>query len=343
MQDELNDQQELYEHFRFEVDNGQSSLRIDKYLTNRIENASRNKVQQAAKAGNILVNEAPVKANYKIKPNDIISVVLPHPPHIFEIIPENIPLNIVYEDDSIIVINKEPDMVVHPGHGNYTGTLVNALTYYLKDLPLYQTGEIRAGLVHRIDKGTSGILVVAKTELAQNRLAKQFYDRTVKRNYIALVWGNFEDDEGTIAGNIGRNIRDRLKMQVFPDEDHGKHAVTHYKVLERLGYVTLIQCRLETGRTHQIRVHMEYIGHPLFNDDKYGGDRILRGTTFSKYKQFIQNCFKLMPRPALHAKSLEFIHPINKKTMSFDSPVPSDMGEVIGKWRNYISNRDIEE
>ena len=341
-QDELQGQQELYEHYRFVVDRGQSPVRIDKYLFNHLENISRNKIQNAARAGNILVTGNPAKSNYKIKPGDIISIVLPQPLHEFELIPENIPINIVYEDDDIIVVNKDPGMVVHPGHGNYTGTLVNALAYHLKDLPLFQKGEIRPGLVHRIDKGTSGILLVAKTDLALNRLAKQFYDRNTQRTYVALVWGNFDSDTGTITGNIGRNLKERMKMKVFKDSEQGKYAITHFKVLENLGYVSLIECRLETGRTHQIRVHMEFAGHPVFNDDRYGGDKILKGTTFSKYRQFVQNCFKLMPRPALHAKSLGFKHPISNKPMFFDSELAQDMQVVVDKWRNYISNRDIE-
>lgn len=342
-QEELNEQQELFEHFRFEVDKGQGLLRIDKYIFNHIENISRNKIQNAARAGNILVNSVPVKPNYKVKPNDIISIVLPHPPREFELIPQDLPINIVYEDESVIVVNKSPDMVVHPGHGNYTGTLVNALAYHLKDLPLFQTGEIKPGLVHRIDKGTSGLLVIAKTELALNKLAKQFFDRKTKRTYIALVWGNLENHEGTVNGNIGRHLKERLKMQVFPEGEHGKSAITHYKLIEPLGYVNLIECRLETGRTHQIRVHMEYIGHPIFNDDRYGGDRILKGTTFTKYKQFVENCFKIMPRPALHAKSLGFIHPDTGKEMFFDSEPPSDMQTVIEKWKKYVSSRELEE
>ena len=343
LQEDLNEQQEFFEHFRFEVDKKQSLLRIDKYLSNRIENISRNRIQNAAKAGNILVNGAAEKPSYKVKPCDIISIVLPHPPREIELIPQNIPINIVFEDDDIIVVNKDPDMVVHPGHGNYTGTLINALMYHLKDLPLFQQGEIRPGLVHRIDKGTSGILVIAKTELALNRLAKQFFDRTTNRTYVALVWGNLDEPEGTVTGNIGRSVRDRLKMQVFPEGEQGKTAITHYRLIEKLGYVNLIECRLETGRTHQIRVHMEYIGHPIFNDDRYGGNKILKGTTFSKYKQFVENCFKLMPRPALHAKSLGFNHPVTRKPMFFDSELASDMQAVVDKWRGYTSNRDLEE
>jgi 23S rRNA pseudouridine1911/1915/1917 synthase len=335
--------QELYEHHRFIVDRGQGLLRIDKYLFNKLENVSRTKIQNAASAGNILVNDKSVRPNYKVKPEDIISVVLPHPPRELEIIPEDIPIHIEYEDDDIIVVNKEAGMVVHPGHGNYTGTLVNALTYHMKDLPLFQKGEIRPGLVHRIDKNTSGILVVAKTEFALNHLAKQFYDRTTERKYVALAWGSFEDSEGTVTGNIGRSLKDRMKMAVFQNEDHGKPAVTHYRVIEPLGYVSLIECKLETGRTHQIRVHMEHIGHPLFNDDRYGGNIIVKGTTFTKYKQFVQNCFSLMTGHALHAKSLGFIHPTTKKKLFFDSEIPPDFMAVIQKWRTYTAARGTED
>jgi 23S rRNA pseudouridine1911/1915/1917 synthase len=340
---ELSESSELFEHHRFTVDKGQNILRIDKYLFSKLDSISRTKIQNAAQAGNILVNEKPVKPNYKIKPSDVISIVLPHPPHEFELIPENIPINIIYEDEDLIVVNKEAGMVVHPGHGNYTGTLVNALTYYLQDLPLFQSGEIRPGLVHRIDKDTSGLLVIAKTEYAINHLAKQFYDRTTQRSYIAIVWGSFDNEQGTIEGNIGRNPKDRLKMHVFSNEEEGKPAVTHYKVIEPLGYVSLVECRLETGRTHQIRVHMEYIGHPIFNDERYGGDKILKGTTFTKYKQFVQNCFQLLPRHALHAKTLAFIHPRTKIEMQFDSEIPDDMQKVIEKWRKYIGNRELSD
>ena len=339
-QNELQEQNELYEHYHFSVDQGQNLLRIDKYLFPRIQNASRSKIQAASQAGNILVNDKPVKQNYKVKPGDEISIVMSYPPREIELIPENIPLNIVYEDDDLIVVNKEPSMVVHPGYGNYTGTLVNALMYHLKDLPLFQTGELRPGLVHRIDKNTSGLLLIAKNELAQNRLAKQFFDHTVHRRYIALVWGDMEEEEGTITGHIGRNLIDRKSMYVFPGGEHGKHAITHYKVVERLGYINMVECRLETGRTHQIRVHFQYIKHPLFNDNEYGGDKILRGTTFTKYKQFVQNCFNILPRQALHAKSLGFIHPATKKEMYFDSELPADMQEVVEKWRTYIVGRN---
>jgi 23S rRNA pseudouridine1911/1915/1917 synthase len=340
MQDELLEQSELYEHHRIVADKGQGLLRVDKFLFNRLEKVSRNKIQMAIRAGNVLVNNAAIKPNYRVKPEDLITVVLPYPHIEYELLPEDIPLNILYEDDHVIVVNKESGMVVHPGHGNYTGTLVNALAWHLKDLPLFQKGEIRPGLVHRIDKETSGILVVAKTEMALNKLAKQFFDRTTKRTYQAIVWGVPEPAEGTVTGNIGRSIRDRLKMQVFQEEENGKPAITHYKVLEQLGYVSLIECRLETGRTHQIRVHMEYIKHPVFNDERYGGDKILRGTVFSKYRQFVENCFGIMPRHALHAKSLGFRHPETGKDMLFDSYLPQDMQQVIEKWRKYLSNRD---
>ena len=333
---------ELYEHYRFTADKGQDPLRIDKYLVNFVQNATRNKVQNAIRSGSVLVNGQAVKPNYKVKPLDVIRVVLPTPVRTGEIIPENIPLDIVYEDADLIVVDKPAGMVVHPGHGDYSGTLVNALTYHLKDLPLFRDGDMRAGLVHRIDKNTSGILVVAKNERSHARLAKQFFDHSIHRVYHALVWGNMEADEGTVVGNIGRSVRDRLKMAVFPDGDGGKHAVTHYRVLERLGYVNLIECRLETGRTHQIRVHMEYIGHPLFNDERYGGDRILKGTTFSKYKQFVENCFRTMPRHGLHARSLGFIHPATGKEVFFESEMPDDMRTVLDRWRNYVSARPEE-
>jgi len=343
-EEEIQDEQsELYEHFRFTVDRGQSLLRIDKFLASRIENASRTKVQYAAEAGNILVNGKSVKSNYKVKPGDIVSVVLPHPPREIELIPQDIPITIIYEDDDLLMVNKNPGMVVHPGYGNYTGTLVNALAFHLKDNPLFASGELRPGLVHRIDKDTSGVLVIAKNELAMNILARQFFNRTSDRKYIALVWGTLKEEEGTITGNIGRNPRDRKQMFVFEDGSDGKHAVTHYKVIERLGYVTLVECKLETGRTHQIRAHFKHIGHPLFNDQLYGGNEILKGTTFSKYKQFVQNCFKIIPRQALHAKSLAFEHPSTKKWMTFDSELPDDMMQVIEKWRNYIRNREVLE
>jgi len=340
---EEDDEQEdgaLYEHYRVKVDPGQSSVRIDKFLSNRIDNASRSRIQAAADAGSILVNGNAVKSNYKVKPNDDIQIVMDYPRHELKILPEDIPLNIVYEDDQLVVINKPPGLVVHPGHGNYTGTLVNALAYYFKDLPLFNSEDPRPGLVHRIDKDTSGLLVVAKTELAKNKLALQFFEKTTERRYQALVWGSLKEDEGTITGNIGRSLSNRQVFTVFPEGDYGKHAVTHYKVLRRIGYVTLVECRLETGRTHQIRVHMKYINHPLFNDSTYGGNSILRGTTFSKYKQFVENCFTILPRQALHAKSLGFIHPTTGEKMVFESELPNDMKEAIDKWENYIANRN---
>lgn len=340
MTGENTESNELFEHFRFEADKGQSPLRVDKFLFNKLENTSRNRIQSAAEAGSILINGSPVKSNYRVKPQDIISIVLPHPPRKLELIPQDIPIQIVYEDDQLLVVNKEPGMVVHPGHGNYTGTLVNALMHHLRDNPLFRSGEERPGLVHRIDKNTSGLLVVAKTESAMTHLASQFYHKTTRRTYNALVWGEPAEKEGTITGHIGRNPKDRKQMTVFPDGDQGKNAVTHYSILEELGYVTLMECRLETGRTHQIRVHFQFIGHPLFNDNEYGGDRILRGTTFTKYKQFVNNCFTILPRQALHAKSLGFIHPVTKKEMFFESELPQDMSEVIGKWRKYTGGRD---
>ncbi len=340
LDEENEEQQELYEHFGFKVDKGQSLLRIDKFLTQKIEGVSRNRIQNAADAGNILVDGKPVKSNYKVKPLDQISIVMPYPPRDTEIIPENIPLNITYEDDQLLVVNKPAGMVVHPGHGNWNGTLVNALVYHFKDLPTQRNGEVRPGLVHRIDKNTSGLLVIAKNELVHNMLAKQFFNHTSKRTYIALVWGNLAEDAGTITGNIGRCLYDRQKMDVFPDGSQGKHAVTHFRVLERFGYVNLVECTLETGRTHQIRAHFQHIGHPLFNDEKYGGDEIRKGTTFTKYKQFIQNCFKIMPRQALHAKTLGFVHPTTKQEMLFDSEIATDFKEVIEKWRIYVATRD---
>jgi len=337
--EELSDQQELFEHHRFKVDPGQSAIRIDKYIFSRMENTSRTRIQNAADAGNILVNSKPVKPNYRVKPGDIIQIVLPDPPREIELIPENIPLNIIYEDDDVVVVNKEAGMVVHPAYGNYRGTLVNALMWHFKDLPLFSTGELRPGLVHRIDKNTSGILVIAKNELALNRLSKQFYDRTTDRKYIAIVWGLPDPREGTITGHVGRNVKDRKIMQVFPDGGQGKHAVSHYRVIEDLGYISIVECKLETGRTHQIRVHFSHIRHPLFNDDEYGGDQILKGTSFSKYQQFVRNCFQILPRQALHAKSLAFDHPVTGKRLSFDSELPSDMQNLIDKWRDYTKSR----
>ena len=337
------DQQELFEHYRFKADPGQSLLRIDKFLSDRLENSSRTRIQNATNAGNILVNNNPVKPNYKVKPGDVVQIVLPTPPREIELIPENIPLNIVYEDDDVLVVNKEPGMVVHPAYGNYTGTLVNALMWHFRDLPLFNTGESRPGLVHRLDKNTSGILVIAKNEFALNRLSKQFFDRTTDRRYNALVWGIPDPPEGIITGNVGRSVKDRKIMQVFKDESEGKAAITHYNVIEDLGYISLIECKLETGRTHQIRVHFSHIKHPLFNDKEYGGDQILKGTTFTKYQQFIKNCFKILPRQALHAKSLAFDHPVTGKRLSFDSDLPDDMVQVIEKWRKYISGREATQ
>lgn len=330
---------DLYEHYRVQVDPGQSMVRIDKFLSNRIDNASRSRIQAAAEAGNILVNGTAVKSNYKVKPNDDIQIVMDYPRRELKIIAEDIPLDIVFEDDHLVVINKPPGLVVHPGHGNYSGTLVNSLAWYFKDLPLFNSEDPRPGLVHRIDKDTSGLMVVAKTEQAKNKLALQFFEKTTERRYQALVWGSLKEDEGTVTGNIGRSLKNRQVFTVFPEGDYGKHAVTHYKVLKRIGYVSLVECRLETGRTHQIRVHMKHINHPLFNDANYGGDQILRGTTFTKYKQFVQNCFKVLPRQALHAKTLGFEHPSSGEFMKFDSAIPDDMKQAIEKWENYIANR----
>lgn len=333
---------ELYEHIRIVVDKGQALERIDTFLTNHIQNISRNRVQNAAKAGNILVNEKAVKQNYKVKPNDVISIVFSYPPRETDIKPQQIPLEIVYEDDDVIVINKQAGLVVHPGHGNFDGTLLNGLAYHFEQTR--QNVENKFGyLVHRIDKDTTGLLLVAKNETAQAILARQFFEHSIHRRYNALVWGDFDEDDGTIEGNIGRSANDRRKMAVYPNGDYGKEAITHWHVLERFGYVTLNEYRLETGRTHQIRVHSQYIGHPLFNDATYGGDMILKGTTFSKYKQFIDNCFKIIPRHALHAKELGFIHPTTGKTMMFVSELPNDMKAVLEKWRNYMKTRNLME
>ena len=325
----IRDNQDLYEHFHFVAQKGQQPLRVDKYLMNYIENATRSKIQQAAKDGNIYVNDVTVKSNYKVKPNDVVRVLFEHPPYEFLLVPEDIPLTIVYEDDALLVVNKPAGMVVHPGHGNYSGTLINALTFHFENLP--NNSSNRPGLVHRIDKDTSGLLVVAKTEEAMTYLAKQFFDKTSEREYIALVWGDVKEDQGTIEGAIGRHPKNRLQNTVFiGDDSHkGKPAVTHYKVMERFGYVTLVSCKLETGRTHQIRVHFKHIGHTLFNDERYGGNRILKGTSFSKYKQFVENCFSLLPRQALHAKTLGFVHPVTKKKMKFDSPMPDDIAQCL--------------
>ncbi len=329
----------LYEHFRFEVDKGQSPLRLDKYLAIKMQNASRSRIQAAADEGQLLVNGAKQKASYKVRPGDLVQIVMSRPKFRNEIISEEIPLNIVYEDSDLLLVNKDAGMVVHPGHGNYRGTLVNALTHHLKGLDLIEDSDMRAGLVHRIDKNTSGLLVVAKSERVHAHLAKQFFDHTTRRRYIALVWGNIVENEGTIIGNIGRSVKDRLKMFVFENGEDGKHAVTHFKVLQRFGYVTLVECHLETGRTHQIRVHMAWKGHPLFNDERYGGDKIIKGTTFSKYKQFVENCFAKMPRHALHAQSLGFEHPTTHEQMHFESELPEDFVALISKWEGYAANR----
>lgn len=327
---------ELYEHHRLDADSGQNPLRVDKYLGNLLPNTSRNKIQQAASAGNILVNGKVVKSNYKVKALDVVQVVFSHPPREIELIPQDIPINIHFEDDYLIVLNKTPGIVVHPGYGHYSGTLVNALMFHFKNLP--GKDKTRPGLVHRLDKETSGIMVIAKDEIAMAHLAKQFFDRTSKRTYQALVWGNVKEEEGTITGHIGRSKKNRKVFSVYPEGEEGKHAVTHYKVLERFGYTTLVECRLETGRTHQIRVHMKYIGHPLFNDKEYGGDAVLKGTTFTKYKQFVNNCFTVCPRQALHAKTLGFKHPNSKEDLSFNSDLPEDMTKLLEKWRNYAQH-----
>lgn len=330
----------LFEHYRFEVSKGQGLLRIDKFLQAKIENASRSKIQAAADAGGIIVNGNAVKSNYRIKPDDIIQVMLTYPPREIQIVPEDIPLDIVFEDDSFVIVNKPAGMVVHPSYGHYTGTLINALAFRYKDLSIFNGGDARLGLVHRIDKNTSGLLVIAKNDNAKLHIAKQFFYHTSHRRYVALVWGNFEENEGTIVGNIGRNLSNRKIMDVFPEgSEYGKHAITHYRVLERFDYVTLIECRLETGRTHQIRAHMQHIGHPLFNDPEYGGNEILKGTTFSKYKQFINNCFALLPGQALHAKELGFVHPETHEQMMFNSELPENFAIVINRWRNYINSR----
>ncbi len=345
LDDELegqNESSELFEHHRFEVDKGQSLLRIDKYLVNTMPNISRNRIQDAADAGNILVNGKSVKSNYKVKPKDVITIVLAYPPNSYEIVPQDIPINIVYEDDDLIVVNKQPDLVVHPGFGNFDGTLLNAIAWHLKDNPGFDANDARLGLVHRIDKDTSGLIIVAKTAIAKTNLGKQFFDKTTKRTYNALVWGNVKDDEGTITGDLARDPRDRMLFTVFPEGENplAKHAVTHYKVLERLGYVTLVECRLETGRTHQIRVHMKHIGHTLFNDERYGGHEILKGNRTSKYQQFVKNCFEICPRQALHAKTLGFTHPTSGKEIFFDSNLPDDLDKLIEKWRNYAKNQE---
>ncbi len=340
--EEIEDEEEddsLYEHHKFIAEVGQNPLRVDKYLMNFIENATRSKIQKAAKSGNIYVNGEIVKQNYKVKGGDVVQVMFEHPPYEYLLVPEDIPIDIVYEDDTLLVVNKPAGMVVHPGHGNYSGTLINALVHHFDNLP--NNSSDRPGLVHRIDKDTTGLLVVAKTEEAMAHLSKQFFDKSSEREYVAIAWGNIEEDEGTIEGNIGRNPKNRLQNMVYlgDDAENGKPAVTHYKVLERLGYVTLVSCKLETGRTHQIRVHMKHIGHTLFNDERYGGDRILKGTTFTKYKQFVENCFKILPRQALHAKTLGFEHPVTGNWMSFNTELPQDMVDCIDKWRGYAKSQ----
>ena len=340
---EESDDGALFEHYHVTVDPGQTLLRIDRFLANRLQNVTRSRLQAAADEDKILVNTVPVKSSYKVKPGDVISIVMDYPRRELKIIPENIPLDIVYEDDHLLVVNKLAGLVVHPGHGNYSGTLVNALAYHFKELPLFNSDDPRPGLIHRIDKNTSGLLVIAKTIDAKVKLSLQFFEKTTKRKYVALVWGDLVNEEGTITGNIGRSLKNRQVFTVFPDGEHGKPAVTHYKVIERLGYVNLVECRLETGRTHQIRVHMKHIGHPLFNDDNYGGDQILRGTTFTKYKQFVKNCFEMIPRQALHAQTLGFVHPATGKEMLFESELPEDLAGVIVKWRNYLANRSVQE
>ncbi len=329
------DGQEMYEHFRFVADKGQQMIRVDKFLVDRMEKTSRNRIQQAADAGCIIVNGKPAKSSYKVKPGDVVSIVMDRPRYEFEIIAENIPLNIVYEDADLLVVDKPAGLVVHPGHGNYSGTLVNALAWHFKDNPDYDVSDPRLGLVHRIDKDTSGLLVVAKTPEAKTHLGSQFFHKTTRREYVAVVWGDFDSDSGTIVGNIARNPKNKLQMAVMDDPNVGKHAVTHFKVLERFGYVTVVKCVLETGRTHQIRVHMLSKGHPLFNDARYGGDRILKGTTFAKYRQFVENCFQTCPRQALHARTLGFVHPTTGEEMDFESEIPADMTALIDKWRSY--------
>ena len=329
----------MYEHFRFVADKGQQLLRVDKFLVLRLEKSSRNRVQQAADAGCILVNGKPVKSNYRVKPLDVVSVVMDRPRYELEILPENIPLDIVYEDEHLLVVNKPAGLVVHPGHGNYSGTLVNALAWHFRDNPDYDVSDPRMGLVHRIDKDTSGLLVVAKTPDAKTNLGKQFFNKTTKREYMAVVWGVPDPQQGTIVGNVGRNPKDRLQMTVFPDGSQGKHAVTHYEVLENLGYVSVVRCVLETGRTHQIRVHMKHIGHPLLNDARYGGDEILRGERSASYRKFVDNCFAVCSRQALHARTLGFVHPATGKELFFSSDVPQDMTAMIERWRTYMASR----
>ncbi len=344
LSDQTNGDQELYEHYRFKVDPGQNPLRIDKYLMHHIENASRSRLQTAANSGNILVNGEAVRPSYKVRPGDVITIVMSEPVRSKEMLPENIPIEVLYEDDELIVVNKPAGMVVHPAHGNYSGTLVNALLWHFKESEK-DDKKAKPGpyLVHRIDKNTSGVMLIAKNEIAQAKISEQFFDHSIDRKYNALVWGDFDEEEGTIEGHVGRSVKNRKMMAVFPDGEHGKSAITHYRVIERFGYVTLVECRLETGRTHQIRAHMKYIGHPLFNDETYGGSRILKGTTFTKYKQFVKNCFTVCPRQALHARTLGFIHPTTGEKMLFEAPFPNDMQQLLDKWTNYAVHKVMEE
>jgi len=337
------DAAELYEHFRVVADKGQSLLRVDKFLFDHLEHSSRNRIQKAADAGMVMANGRPVKSNYKVKPLDVITVMMDRPRYSSDIEPEDIPLDIVYEDDCLMVVNKPAGLVVHPGCGNFHGTLVNAVAWHLRDNKDYDPNSPQVGLVHRIDKDTSGLLVVAKTPDAKTSLGKQFFDKTTKRAYQALVWGVPQPAEGKVESQITRNPKDRLQMAVSFDPEVGKHAVTHYTVLERFGYTSLVECRLETGRTHQIRVHMKHLGHPLFSDERYGGNQILKGTTYSRYRQFVQNCFEICPRQALHAKTLGFVHPITRQEMFFNSELPADMQTLIQRWRDYVSSRDFEK
>lgn len=329
-----------FEHYKLLVDKGQAPVRVDRFLTDKLARATRNQVQNAIDAGTVQINGKPTKANYKLKPGDLITVMLEEPPQEFELIPEEMPLDIIYEDEVLLVVNKPAGMVVHPGFGNWTGTLVNGLAYHFNQLPELPGNSGRPGLVHRIDKDTSGILVIAKSEKAMTALAKQFFDHTIERTYTALVWGEPAEDQGTIDAPIGRHAKNRKVMDIFPDGEQGKRAVTHWQVLKRLRYVSLLQCNLETGRTHQIRAHMKYLGHPLFNDAMYGGDKVRKGTQFSKYKTFIKNCFELMPRQALHAQSLGFIHPVSREFVHFETPLPEDMEEVVRRWENYLKFND---
>ncbi len=342
MQDELSSYQEeeeseeMFEHYRIVADRKQSLYRIDKFLMDRLPNVTRNKIQQVIKDEHVLVNAQTVKPNYKVRPEDVITVVLPEPPRDTDVVPENIPLDIVFEDDHLLVVNKPPGMVVHPAYNNWTGTLVNALAYHFQQLPTMKNNEGRPGLVHRIDKDTSGLLVIAKTESAMTGLARQFFNHTIDRTYYALVWGELREHSGTIDVNLGRSPKDRRVTMGFPEGETGRHAITHYRLIQPFRYVSLIQCKLETGRTHQIRAHLKHIGHPLFNDSTYGGDKILKGTPFSKYRSFVENCFKLMPRQALHAKSLGFTHPVTGNPMFFDSELPADFQAVLDKWETYV-------